>query len=139
MQCIYTYNAAAGVNLYTANIGEIGRLTDSGQVEVVGASTQEPLGVIIDSENVAAGRTSVLCCGIDKVRIGATFTLGTTTNMGMAAADGRVDPYADVADVAASSNNWCCGFLLGWDNVDYADGDTKPFFFMKYPRVDTQT
>lgn len=134
----YVYNSTA--NLYTANIAEIGRLTDSGTVDVVTASTQEPLGIIVDAENATVGRVTVCVWGDDyKVKIGDTFTLGSTTKMGMAAADAQIDPYATIADTAAASQNWCCGFILGYDNVDYANNDRKPFFFQLYPRVDTQT
>ncbi len=135
----HTYVAAAGVNLFTANVGEICQLTDVGEVNIITASTQEPQGVIINAENANAGRIVVLEWGVTHVRIGAAWDLGTDTNKAMAAADARVDPLALLGDTAAASQNWCCGQIRGYSNQDFADGDTKPFIFAKEQRVSTLT
>ena len=134
---VLTYDSAAD---YTTNIGQAAYVSDAGIVTLSSASTAQGSGVpgiIVDV--LSTTEVSICVHGRCQARVGDDFDVGTTTGWAMAAADGRLDPYAILTDTVFGSQNVAIGFFTGAGNQDLANADRAEFFVSPQLRPDSQT
>lgn len=109
-----TRAAEAATNL-TSKHGYIVRETDADEVQLTTAATQLPVGVLEYAENEVGGECTIVTQGRAHVKLGAAFTVGTTTLNFMSKNDGLAIPFV------AAANNYKVGRLLL--TADGASGD----------------
>lgn len=109
------YSENVGLIVYLSAANEVTLQTDAADVGDGGGDFADSfsLGIIVSAENYTDGQVSVCISGPCKVKLGDTFTAGTTTRAFFAAADSRADPAVD--------EKFICGFLLG--RASGADGE----------------
>ena len=110
----FSYAVKSGTTIADAQLGCVVKLSDAGEVDLATANTDVPFG-IVDAVQLD-GRVGVATSGERaQFRVGATFTIGTTTTLVQCGGDSRVDPLA-----AGGAGQYQVGQIDGY--ADAADG-----------------
>lgn len=118
MSCIESYAVKSGTTISDSHVGCVVYLSDAGEVDLATAATTEPHGIIV-SVGIDSRVAVETANGAQVfVKLGATYTAGSSKNLLECALDSRCDPFS------AGNNKYTVARLLGHD--DYADGDLAP-------------